>query len=117
MSDLKTDILIVGGGPGGFMTSVTAATNWPDKKITVVRPEEKALIPCGIPYIFGTLSDIEEDLFFGPREFRATGANLLIDRVASSLVHILGSVARSIPSSQPLTTHWRTECREHFEST
>ena len=51
MTDLKTDILVVGGGPGGFIITVTAATYWPEKKITVVRPEEKTLIPCGIPYI------------------------------------------------------------------
>jgi NADH oxidase (H2O2-forming) len=83
MDDRKTDILVVGGGPGGFILSVTAATCWPDKKITVVRPEEKSLIPCGIPYIFGTLGGIEEDLFYGSKEFRATGASLLLDRVAS----------------------------------
>lgn len=83
MTDLKTDILVVGGGPGGFIITVTAATYWPEKKITVVRPEEKSLIPCGIPYIFGTLGGIEEDLFYGSKEFRATGATLLIDRVES----------------------------------
>jgi NADH oxidase (H2O2-forming) len=82
MTDLKTDILLVGGGPGGFIISVTAATCWPEKKITVVRPEEKSLIPCGIPYISGTLGGIEEDLLYGSREFRATGA-LNIDRVVS----------------------------------
>lgn len=82
MTSDQTDVLIVGGGPAGMMTGITAAQFWPDKRITVVRPEDDALVPCGIPYIFGTLGGTEEDLA-GRAPFLAAGGHLIIDHVAS----------------------------------
>ena len=73
MSTLQTDILIIGGGPGGLLTGSTAARPWPGKRITLIRPEDKALVPCGIPYIFGTLGGIEQDLLPGQEQLRAAG--------------------------------------------
>lgn len=83
MSDLHTDVLIIGGGPGGLLAGVTAARCWPGRRITLIRPEEKALVPCGIPYIFGTLGGIEQDLLPGPEKLQATGLDVRIGRVAS----------------------------------
>jgi pyruvate/2-oxoglutarate dehydrogenase complex dihydrolipoamide dehydrogenase (E3) component len=57
-----TDILVVGGGPAALVSVSTALENFPDKKITVIKEDEKALVPCGIPYIFGkTLGDSEKN--------------------------------------------------------
>jgi pyruvate/2-oxoglutarate dehydrogenase complex dihydrolipoamide dehydrogenase (E3) component len=84
MAKSKTDVLIVGGGPGGMMTGMTATQYWPGKKITIIRPEEKALVPCGIPYIFGTLGGTDEDLFFGREQFEAAGIDLVIGTVESA---------------------------------
>jgi NADH oxidase (H2O2-forming) len=53
MQTHHTDILVLGGGPSALVTVSTALENFPDKKITVVKEDEKALVPCGIPYIFG----------------------------------------------------------------
>jgi NADH oxidase (H2O2-forming) len=58
----KVDVLIVGGSASGFAAAVTARRHYPDASISVVRQEEKALIPCGIPYIFGTLGSPEKNL-------------------------------------------------------
>ncbi len=80
MTANATDILIVGGGPAGMMTGITAAQFWPHKKVLVVRPESDAVIPCGIPYIFGTLGGTEEDLA-GRAPLLAAGGQLQIDRV------------------------------------
>lgn len=81
MTTDNTDVLIIGGGPAGMMTGITAAQFWPDRHITVVRPEDDALVPCGIPYIFGTLGGTEEDLA-GRAPFLAAGGHLIIDSVA-----------------------------------
>ncbi len=62
MAETATDVLVVGGGPAGMMAGMTAARFWPGKRVLVVRPEEDAVIPCGIPYIFGTLGGTDEDL-------------------------------------------------------
>ena len=47
------DILIIGGGPAGGVSAVSAKMNYPDKEVLVVREFEKQLVPCAIPYIFG----------------------------------------------------------------
>ncbi|MBN2557601.1 MAG: FAD-dependent oxidoreductase [Clostridia bacterium] len=53
----KTDVLVVGGSATGLVAAMTAKSNYPGKKVTVVRKEEKVMIPCGIPYIFGTVEN------------------------------------------------------------
>ncbi len=59
---MKTDVLIVGGGPAGVVAALTVKKSYPEKKVVLVKKEEKVLIPCGIPYIFGTLPSVESDL-------------------------------------------------------
>ncbi|MDY6866092.1 MAG: FAD-dependent oxidoreductase [Halobacteriota archaeon] len=58
----KTDVLIVGGSAGGPIAGISARRSYPDKKITIVRKEEQVLVPCGIPYIFGTVGSPEKNL-------------------------------------------------------
>ena len=59
---MKTDVLIIGGGPAGIVTAFAAKQNYPEKEVAIVRKEEKSVIPCGIPYIFGTLGNVEKNL-------------------------------------------------------
>ncbi|MEL5849477.1 MAG: FAD-dependent oxidoreductase, partial [Candidatus Igneacidithiobacillus chanchocoensis] len=82
MTEQQTDILIVGGGPAGMMAGITAAQFAPHKKVLVVRPEADAVIPCGIPYIFGTLGGTDEDMA-GRAPLLAAGGQLQIGRVES----------------------------------
>jgi len=63
MEKVSCDVLIVGGGPAGGVSAVTAKMNFPDKEILVIREFEKQLVPCAIPYIFGeTLGTSEKDV-------------------------------------------------------
>lgn len=57
----KTNILIIGGGPAGIVTALTAKINYPGKKIILIREKEKSIIPCGIPYIFYSLEKVDDD--------------------------------------------------------
>ncbi len=59
---MKTDILIIGGGPAGIVAAVTARKNYPTKTINLIRKEVKSIIPCGIPYIFNRLNSVEQNL-------------------------------------------------------
>ena len=51
----KTDVLIIGGSAAGIVAATTAKSFYPEKSVTLVRKEKDVLVPCGIPYIFGTL--------------------------------------------------------------
>jgi len=63
MENINCDVLIIGGGPAGGVSAVTAKMNFPDKEILVIREFEKQLVPCAIPYIFGeTLGTSEKDV-------------------------------------------------------
>lgn len=57
-----TNILILGGGPAGLVVASTARAYYPDKSITLVRDVERAVVPCGIPYIFHRLGSVEKNL-------------------------------------------------------
>ncbi|ACX52529.1 FAD-dependent pyridine nucleotide-disulphide oxidoreductase [Ammonifex degensii KC4] len=51
------DVVVIGGGTAGVTAATTARRHYPDKKVLLIRREEKTLIPCGIPYMFGVLDD------------------------------------------------------------
>ncbi|MRT94322.1 FAD-dependent oxidoreductase [Ancylomarina sp. 16SWW S1-10-2] len=58
----KVNVLIIGGGASGLQAAISAKTNNPDKSVIVVRKEEKVLVPCGIPYIFGSLHATDKNI-------------------------------------------------------
>jgi len=55
----KTDVLIIGGSAAGIVTALTGKSNYPEKEI---RKEEKVMVPCGIPYIFGSLGSSDKNI-------------------------------------------------------
>lgn len=58
----KVDVLVIGGSAAGLTAAMTAKANTPEKRVMVIRKEEKVMIPCGIPYIFGSLNGSDENI-------------------------------------------------------
>lgn len=58
----KTDVAIIGGSAAGLMAAVTLKKRHPEKQVIVIRDVAKTPVPCGIPYIYGTLGDIAKDI-------------------------------------------------------
>jgi NADH oxidase (H2O2-forming) len=58
----QVDIVVVGGSAAGIPAAITARRHYPEKSILLIRKEKQVLIPCGIPYIFGTVGAPENDL-------------------------------------------------------
>jgi NADPH-dependent 2,4-dienoyl-CoA reductase/sulfur reductase-like enzyme len=58
----KTDVLVIGGSAAGIVAATTGKSFHPDKDFLLVRKEPKVVVPCGIPYIFGSLRNSDEDV-------------------------------------------------------
>jgi len=75
-----TDVLVVGGSAAGLVSALSAKSHYPDKSVILVRKEAKAAIPCGIPYIFGTLESTDQDILPDVGLINA-GVEIIIDEV------------------------------------
>ncbi len=60
---MRYDVIVIGGGPAGVITAVTAKKYYPDKKILLIKSVGAGVIPCGIPYMFTTLKEPEDNAF------------------------------------------------------
>ncbi len=74
----KTDVLVIGGGPAGIVSAVTAKKYYPDKDIVVMKSIENGVIPCGIPYMFSSLKNPDENKL-GNASLEKNGINVIVD--------------------------------------
>jgi NADH oxidase (H2O2-forming) len=58
----KVDVLVIGGSAAGIVAATTSRNFYPDKKVAVIRKEQTMLVPCGIPYMFGTLESSDKNI-------------------------------------------------------
>ncbi len=80
---MNTDVLIIGSSAAGLVAATTGKRVYPGKKITVVTMMEKTLIPCGIPYIFGTVDNSNNDLLPAEKMFQTAGVEVIYDEAVS----------------------------------
>lgn len=59
---MKTDVLIIGGSAAAISAATTGKVFYPEKEFLVLRKEEQVMVPCGIPYIFGTLKNSDQNV-------------------------------------------------------
>ena len=59
---MKTDVLIIGGSAAGMVAALTGKNSWSEKEFTLVKKQKDVMVPCGIPYIFGTLENSAQNL-------------------------------------------------------
>ncbi|OHE41848.1 MAG: pyridine nucleotide-disulfide oxidoreductase [Tenericutes bacterium GWF2_57_13] len=56
------DLIVIGGSAAGITAAVTARKFYPEKSILMIRDVKNVPIPCGIPYVFGTVNDPMKNL-------------------------------------------------------
>ena len=79
----KTDVLVIGSSAAGLVAALTAKTVNPEKDVTVVRMEEKTLVPCGVPYIFASVQSTDNNILPSDKMFDSAGVNLNLGKVIS----------------------------------
>lgn len=75
----QTDVLIIGGSAGGMVTATTGKVHWPEKSFTLVKKQKDVMVPCGIPYIFGTLESSEKNIMPVDMMMEKNGVESLVD--------------------------------------
>ncbi|MCK4419253.1 FAD-dependent oxidoreductase [Candidatus Aerophobetes bacterium] len=79
---MEENVVIIGGGPAGVTAAISARRYYPDASIKLIRQEEKVLIPCGIPYVVGTVKFLEKNLI--PDTILSdNNIELIVDKVTS----------------------------------
>jgi len=78
-----TDVLVIGGSAAGMVAALTGKSSWPGKKFILVKKHKEMMVPCGIPYIFGTLETINQNLMPVDAMMEKAGIESLVDEVTS----------------------------------
>ena len=88
----KTDLLVIGGSAGGILSATMARKAYGDIDITVIRDTDAVMVPCGIPYIYGTL--------------RCTSKNVIPDKmlIDAKVNLIVGTVVKIDKENKIVTT-------------
>lgn len=88
----KTDLLVIGGSAGGILSATMARKAYGEINITVIRDTDAVMVPCGIPYIYGTL--------------RCTSKNVIPDKmlVDAKIDLVVGTVVKIDKENKVVTT-------------
>jgi len=57
----ETDVAVL-GGLSGISAGISSRRHYPDKRVLLIRKEGTILVPCGIPYIYGTVGGPENNV-------------------------------------------------------
>ena len=74
-----TDVLIIGGSAAGMVAALTGKSHWPKKEFILVKKQKDMMVPCGIPYIFGTLDSSDKNLMPVDASLQKNGIESLVD--------------------------------------
>lgn len=79
----KTDVLVIGGSAAGISAAAAGKSTYPDKEFLLIRKEDKVMVPCGIPYIFGSLDSSDQNILPGDSMCDELGIKYKVGHVSS----------------------------------
>ena len=82
----NTDVLIIGGSAAGMVAALTGKAHNPTKDFILVKKQKDVMVPCGIPYIFGTLESSEKNLMPVDTMMEKNGITSIVDE-ATEIIH------------------------------
>ncbi len=77
---MRYDVIVIGAGPAGLISAATVKKNYPEKSVLIIKKEKVGMIPCGIPYIFGTLGGTDKNVL-PTKGVESLGVEILVDEV------------------------------------
>lgn len=89
------ELVIIGGSAAGIQAAICTQKHHDLKDILVIRREEKTMVPCGIPYIYGTLGAVDKNVI--PDKMLGAAQVLVGDVISiergNKTVHLAGGEA------------------------
>jgi NADH oxidase (H2O2-forming) len=79
---MKSDIVVIGGGPAGIITALTAKSVYPDKSVCIVKEIGDGVIPCAIPYMVETIKDPKQNIMTN-KPLEDAGIDIKVGKVES----------------------------------
>lgn len=79
----KTDVLVIGGSAAGMVVSLTGKSTYPEKSFTMIKKQKDVMVPCGIPYIFGTLDSSQLNIMPVDNMMEKAGVTSLVGEVVA----------------------------------
>ncbi len=78
---MTTDVLIIGSSAAGMVAATTAKRIYKNKKVLAITRNQQTLIPCGIPYVFGSVNSTGNNILPAEKAFDNLGVEVIHSEV------------------------------------